>query len=61
MIFTMGAFILVGCLGAMGLFEIRFTAWIVAALLIGIGVIIDASGKALMPTRGGRKQSQSRR
>jgi hypothetical protein len=47
----------------MGLFSLGFTAWMVAALLMGIGVIIDASGRTLnvMTTRSGRKHSRSRR
>jgi hypothetical protein len=59
MSFTVLAFILVGCLGAMGLFDFRITACIVAALLMGVGVIIDASGETLNVVKKSRRSHES--
>jgi hypothetical protein len=39
--FTIGALLAIGLMAVTGVFNLGLTAWIIAAVLLGIGAIID--------------------
>ncbi len=48
--FTIGALLVIGLMAVTGVFNLGVTAWIIAAVLLGIGAIIDYSRKKGRPS-----------